>query len=152
MDCRHARARRTCGVRRHDSGRHSAILNRRFPLRLDYRHRQPVDRRAPHQPDEAAARSIKRIPIFGLGCVAGAAGIARPPITSRPIRSSRCVALRRIVFADVQREDLSLANLVSSGLFGDGAAAVVIAGSECEAQEGRRSSPRDRLFTRTPKK
>ena len=31
----------------------------------------------------------------------------------------------------IQREDLSMANLISAGLFGDGAAAVIVAGAEC---------------------
>jgi alkylresorcinol/alkylpyrone synthase len=33
----------------------------------------------------------------------------------------------------VQKEDLTAANLISSGLFGDGAAAVIVAGDECKA-------------------
>ena len=33
----------------------------------------------------------------------------------------------------IQKEDLSPANLISSGLFGDGAAAVIVAGEECGA-------------------
>ena len=32
----------------------------------------------------------------------------------------------------LQREDLSVANLISAGLFGDGAAAVIVAGAECD--------------------
>ena len=32
----------------------------------------------------------------------------------------------------LQRDDLSIANLISSGLFGDGAAAVLVAGDDCE--------------------
>jgi alkylresorcinol/alkylpyrone synthase len=36
----------------------------------------------------------------------------------------------------LQREDLSLANLVSSGLFGDGAAAVVVAGADVPVNNG----------------
>ena len=37
----------------------------------------PVDRRAAREPPAGCAATCKRTPIFGLGCVAGAAGIAR---------------------------------------------------------------------------
>jgi alkylresorcinol/alkylpyrone synthase len=70
--------------------------------------------------------SIKRIPIFGLGCVAGAAGIARAADYVRAY-PAQCAALVSVELCSLtwQREDLSAANLISSGLFGDGAAAVV---------------------------
>jgi alkylresorcinol/alkylpyrone synthase len=78
--------------------------------------------------------SIKRIPIFGLGCVAGAAGIARAADYVRAY-PAQCAALVSVELCSLtwQRDDLSAANLISSGLFGDGAAAVVIAGDEVEA-------------------
>jgi alkylresorcinol/alkylpyrone synthase len=73
---------------------------------------------------------IKRIPIFGLGCVAGAAGVARAAdyVLAYP---DHAVVLLAIELCSLtwQRNDLSVANLISSGLFGDGAAAVVIAGA-----------------------
>ncbi len=31
----------------------------------------------------------------------------------------------------IQRDDVSMANLISAGLFGDGAAAVIVAGADC---------------------
>ncbi len=75
--------------------------------------------------------SIKRVPIFGLGCVAGAAGIARAADYVRAFPNEIAVLLSvEICSLTWQREDLSVANLVSSGLFGDGAAAVVVTGSE----------------------
>lgn len=75
--------------------------------------------------------SIKRVPIFGLGCVAGAAGIARAADYVRAYPNEIAVLLSvEICSLTWQREDMSVANLVSSGLFGDGAAAVVVAGSE----------------------
>jgi alkylresorcinol/alkylpyrone synthase len=73
---------------------------------------------------------IKRIPIFGLGCVAGAAGIARAADYVRAFPDEVAVLLSvELCSLTWQREDLSVANLISSGLFGDGAAAVVIAGA-----------------------
>jgi alkylresorcinol/alkylpyrone synthase len=72
---------------------------------------------------------IKRIPIFGLGCVAGAAGIARAAdyVKAWP---DQCAILLSVELCSLtlQTEDLSVANLISTGLFGDGAAAVIVAG------------------------
>ncbi len=72
---------------------------------------------------------IKRTPIFGLGCVAGAAGIARASDAVRgfPDSISALVAVE-LCSLTLQREDISIANIIASGLFGDGAAAVLIAG------------------------
>ena len=74
---------------------------------------------------------IKRIPIFGLGCVAGAAGIARAADYVRAFPDQVAVLLSvELCSLTFQAEDTSVANLISSGLFGDGAAAVVIVGEE----------------------
>jgi alkylresorcinol/alkylpyrone synthase len=76
---------------------------------------------------------IKRTPIFGLGCVAGAWGIARAADYVRGfpdhIAVVLCVELCSLTW---RRDDVSAANLVSTGLFGDGAAAAVIAGADTE--------------------
>ena len=75
--------------------------------------------------------AIKRVPIFGLGCVAGAAGIARAADYVRAFPKEIAVLLSvELCSLTWQREDVSMANLISCGLFGDGAAAVVVAGSE----------------------
>lgn len=77
------------------------------------------------------ARSIKRIPIFGLGCVAGAAGIARAADYVRAFPDQVALLLSvEICSLSWQRDDLSTANLIASGLFGDGAAAVIVAGDQ----------------------
>ncbi len=75
--------------------------------------------------------AIKRIPIFGLGCVAGAAGVARAADYVRAY-PGHCAALVAVELCSLtwQRDDLSPANIISSGLFGDGAAAVIIAGEQ----------------------
>jgi alkylresorcinol/alkylpyrone synthase len=69
---------------------------------------------------------VKRVPMFGLGCVAGAAGIARMHdyLLGRPGAVAVLLAVE-LCSLTVQRDDRSVANLVASGLFGDGAAAVV---------------------------
>lgn len=75
--------------------------------------------------------NIKRVPIFGLGCVAGAAGIARAADYVRGFPDQIAVLLSvELCSFTWQRDDVSVANLISSGLFGDGAAAVVIAGAK----------------------
>jgi alkylresorcinol/alkylpyrone synthase len=75
--------------------------------------------------------AIKRVPIFGLGCVAGAAGIARAADYVRAYPGEIAVLLSvELCSLTWQRDDLSAANLISSGLFGDGAAAVVVAGGD----------------------
>jgi alkylresorcinol/alkylpyrone synthase len=74
---------------------------------------------------------VKRIPIFGLGCVAGAAGVAR--LHDYLVGHPRGVAVLlsvELCSLTIQRDDDSMANLVGSGLFGDGAAAVVMAGDD----------------------
>jgi alkylresorcinol/alkylpyrone synthase len=67
---------------------------------------------------------IKRTPIFGLGCVAGAAGTARAADYLRAFPRHRALLLSvELCSLTLQRKDLSIANIISSGLFGDGAAA-----------------------------
>jgi alkylresorcinol/alkylpyrone synthase len=74
---------------------------------------------------------IKRTPIFGLGCVAGAAGIARAADYVRAFPNQTAVLLSvELCSLNWQKGDLSTANLISAGLFGDGAAAVIIAGED----------------------
>jgi alkylresorcinol/alkylpyrone synthase len=77
--------------------------------------------------------NVRRTPIFGLGCVAGAAGIARAADYVRAYPDQVAVLLSvELCSLTLQREDLSMANLVSSGLFGDGAAAVLVAGANVQ--------------------
>ncbi len=73
---------------------------------------------------------VKRVPIFGLGCVAGAAGVARVHdyLLGHPDDVAVLLSVE-LCSLTVQRDDASTANLVASGLFGDGAAAVVMTGA-----------------------
>lgn len=75
--------------------------------------------------------TVRRIPIFGLGCVAGAASLARcadlVQARSRGVALLVSVELCSLTF---QRDDLSGSNIIATGLFGDGAAAVLVAGRE----------------------
>jgi alkylresorcinol/alkylpyrone synthase len=84
---------------------------------------------------------VKRMPIFGLGCVAGAAGIARAADYVRGFPDQVAVLLSvELCSLTLQPEDLSIPNLIASGLFGDGAAAVVVTGEDRPA--GETSGPR----------
>ncbi len=87
--------------------------------------------------------NIRRTPIFGLGCVAGAAGIARAAdyVRAYPSQAAALVSVE-LCSLTLQREDLSVANLISSGLFADGAAAVVVTGEGLESREREISGPR----------
>jgi alkylresorcinol/alkylpyrone synthase len=77
---------------------------------------------------------VKRTPIFGLGCVAGAAGTARASDVLRAFPNQVAVLLSvELCSLTLQREDLSIANIIASGLFGDGAAAAVLSGGELPA-------------------
>ena len=78
--------------------------------------------------------NIRRVPIFGLGCVAGAAGIARAAdyVRAYPSQSAALVSVE-LCSLTIQRDDLSVANLISSGLFADGSAAVIVTGDDVNA-------------------
>jgi alkylresorcinol/alkylpyrone synthase len=83
------------------------------------------------------SRRMKRIPIFGLGCVAGAAGIARAADYAKAFPNEAALLLSvELCSLTIQQDDLSAANLISSGLFGDGAAAVVVSGADLAAEDG----------------
>jgi len=73
---------------------------------------------------------LKRTPMFGLGCVAGAAGIARASDYLRGFPGQTAALLSvELCSLTLQREDVSVANIIASGLFGDGAAAVILGGA-----------------------
>ncbi len=87
--------------------------------------------RRPFRPD------TKRIPIFGLGCVAGAAGIARAADYLRAFPDQIAVLLSvELCSLTIQRGDLSIPNLIATGLFGDGAAATVLVGEQAAERLG----------------
>lgn len=85
---------------------------------------------------------VKRVPIFGLGCVAGAAGIARAADYVRAFPDQMAVLLSvELCSLTLQREDLSVPNLIASGLFGDGAAAAIVVGADRAAGNGSGAPP-----------
>jgi len=77
------------------------------------------------------AANIKRIPIWGLGCAGGVAGISRAyeyckayPVANVLVL---CIELCSLTF---QRNDFSKSNLIGTSLFADGAACALIAGEQ----------------------
>jgi alkylresorcinol/alkylpyrone synthase len=80
---------------------------------------------------------VKRLPVFGLGCVAGAAGVARlhDHLQGGSDRVALLVSVE-LCSLTLQADDTSRANLVASGLFGDGAAAVVLRGDHGDHGDG----------------
>jgi alkylresorcinol/alkylpyrone synthase len=74
---------------------------------------------------------LKRTPLFGLGCVAGAVGIVRASDYLRAFPAEAAVLLAvELCSLTLQRRDLSIPNIIATGLFGDGAAAVALTGEE----------------------
>jgi alkylresorcinol/alkylpyrone synthase len=69
----------------------------------------------------------RRVPIWGLGCSAGAAGIARAAEHTR-LYPDQLVLLVAVELSGLtfQRGDRSKSNLISTSLFADGAAAVLL--------------------------
>jgi alkylresorcinol/alkylpyrone synthase len=74
---------------------------------------------------------VKRLPLLGLGCLAGAAGVARlhDLLLGAPTSVAVLVSVE-LCSLTMQREDPSTANMIAAGLFGDGAAAVVAVGAD----------------------
>ena len=90
---------------------------------------------------------VKRVPLFGLGCVGGAAGIARLHDYLKAWPTHVAVLLSvELCSLTLQRDDASLPNLVGGALFGDGAAAVVMTGSEIPGAGPSVVATRSRLY------
>jgi alkylresorcinol/alkylpyrone synthase len=72
---------------------------------------------------------VRRSPIFGLGCAGGVGALTRAAdvLRARPGEVAVVLAVE-LCSLTLQRDDLSIANVIAAGLFGDGAAAVVLAG------------------------
>lgn len=83
-----------------------------------------VAQRAGLRPD------VKRLPLFGLGCVAGASLLARAADLVRGEPRAVVAALSvELCSLTLQRDDESVANLIATGLFGDGAACAIVVGA-----------------------
>jgi alkylresorcinol/alkylpyrone synthase len=74
---------------------------------------------------------LKRVPLFGLGCLGGAAGVARVAdyLKGHPDEAAILLSIE-LTSLTMQVEDISMANIIASALFGDGAAAVLMVGRD----------------------
>ncbi|HEX3965780.1 MAG TPA: 3-oxoacyl-[acyl-carrier-protein] synthase III C-terminal domain-containing protein [Trebonia sp.] len=89
---------------------------------------------------------VKRLPVFGLGCVAGAAGLARlhDYLLGWPGHAAALLAVE-LCSLSLPRTSVTTADLVASALFGDGAVALVATGTQRPRRPRRRSSRPTRL-------
>lgn len=93
---------------------------------------------------------VKRTPIFGLGCLAGTAGVARAADYLRAFPDQVAVVVAvELCSLTLQRKDLSIPNIIASGLFGDGAAAAVLVGASRSADGPRILSSRSFFYPDT---
>lgn len=94
--------------------------------------------------------NVKRLPIFGLGCVAGAAAVARAAdyVRAFPDQVAAVIAVE-LCSLTLQHDDLSIANLISSGLFGDGAGVALVAGAAVGCRGPRILATRSVLYPDT---
>jgi alkylresorcinol/alkylpyrone synthase len=78
---------------------------------------------------------VRRTPLFGLGCVAGAAGIARMHdyLRGAPHHAAALVSVE-LCSLTYPAVEPNIASLVGSALFGDGAGAVIAAGENRAAE------------------
>ena len=94
---------------------------------------------------------VRRLPIFGLGCAAGAGALVRAADTLRAYPTQRAlvisVELCSLVFSSVAR---TATDLVGTALFGDGAAAAVVAGDETVGGGPTIRETRTHLFQEAP--
>jgi alkylresorcinol/alkylpyrone synthase len=80
---------------------------------------------------------VRRLPITELGCAAGAAALARTHDFLVGFPGARALVIAvELPSLSMQRADISAANIVSTALFGDGAAAAVLVGGEVGARGG----------------
>ena len=98
---------------------------------------------------------VKRLPVFGLGCVAGAAGLSRlhDYLLGWPRHVAALLAVE-LCSLSLPRSSVTTADLVASALFGDGAVALVATGTRARrplgpapSEGGAFSRPRARAAT-----
>ncbi|HWK45751.1 MAG TPA: 3-oxoacyl-[acyl-carrier-protein] synthase III C-terminal domain-containing protein [Stellaceae bacterium] len=72
-------------------------------------------------------RTIRRLPIFGLGCAGGVIGMARAAAQATVAPGENVLFLVvELCALSFRRDDLSKSNIVATALFGDGAAAAIL--------------------------
>lgn len=72
-------------------------------------------------------RDIRRLPVFGLGCVGGVLGLARAAAMVRAEPGMKVLFLVvELCGLTFQKGDLSKSNVIATALFGDGAAGAIV--------------------------
>lgn len=76
--------------------------------------------------------TTKRIPVWGLGCAGGVAGLARASELVRTLPHGKFALMVGVELCSLtfQRNDISKSNIIASSLFGDGAAAILLQNTE----------------------
>lgn len=82
-------------------------------------------------------RDIRRLPIFGLGCVAGAAALGRlnDYLLAWPGQTAALLAVE-LCSLNWPTSEITRADMVAAGLFGDGAVALVARGGQAGDADG----------------
>lgn len=72
-------------------------------------------------------RTVRRLPIFGLGCAGGALGLARAASVARDMPGKNVLFLVvELCTLSFRRKEVTKSNVVANALFGDGAAAALL--------------------------
>ena len=73
-------------------------------------------------------RDVQRLPVFGLGCAGGVIGLARAAALARAAPETKILLLVvELCGLTFRQRDQSKSNIIATALFGDGAAAAVVA-------------------------
>ena len=88
------------------------------------------------------SRNMKRIPIWGLGCAGGAAGLSRAFEYCRAFPNEKVLVIAvELCSLTFQKDDVSKSNLIGTSLFSDGAAAVLVAGDHVSLKSVQQHVP-----------
>src|ERR1700733_14205726 len=87
-------------------------------------------------------RDIRRLPIFGLGCVAGAAALGRlhDYLLAWPGQTAALLAIE-LCSLNWPVSGITPADMVAAGLFGDGAVALIARGAQAARADGPATGP-----------
>ena len=95
----------------------------------------------------ALRADVERLPIFGLGCGGGVAGLARAARLAQAMPGANVLFLTVDLCSLCLRiNDPSIAMFVSAALFGDGAAGVVLRNADAQAAGAGAALPRIRAI------
>lgn len=70
--------------------------------------------------------SVMRVPVWGLGCAGGAAGLARASALASALNAPVLLVAVEVCSVTFVQDDHRKSNVVATALFGDGAAAMVV--------------------------